>query len=897
MDNELDSLRRRRTHHRHTFPVQEPRFSSALSSLKDFVTPLFPTAGSRQKEDTELGMSLLRSGESISHENIDPVDHSPANREESDSHQPGGSTEQSSHSASEPQPSVPDAQSENVSINSEADHRLLEAGSTEQPSHSTSESQSSSSESQPDNVSRNSEASHRSPKAKHITRSRWAQYGHGWLIHAPALLMTIAIVVIGSRDFYWYPENGPLIRDYRVDADTISNVLQLVAKIHELLIIASMSSLALAMFRRCLVTQSVGLGFLTGSYRIGDLAYIGSTAFWRQGIDLSNPLGILLPAFVVFATLMSTIVGPASAVLLVPTLAWYNIDASVAFSKVKLPLVYAWNKDNVWLPARLDAPDICDGVEGIYLPYCPAGGYSEISSWLLDYAATDLTNNLTFHSPSADLRRQLIFTQANYTQDTSSVTLCTSPPHFLTGSMGLLQKYIDSSDVGQLSKEPRYRLQTVTRNPSESAPQNESILYQALIQSKCTIHDKDALIEDTNPVYYPVESLNCFGDNLCNKIRAGRPKFGKDWLTDHKYDNQSVSSTFFVRHPNEPIVFIHGQIPDALFGKPKAIIYLCNLHASWIRSNFSVDASFSDALQSSLSNKSLMRDLFHNKSFKDAKTFAFHKRWFEALNPRVNGTFPAVSRLVQNFSSKEKQNGTTLPAMAPSKDNDTAAEIFLAKVFGVYLTEGLSRSTYPYRSTRLVLKNVKDRLEYIDLNQKYGNRGGRHVLTPSNSTGFYQDEWNNHIDTKNGTLEDFTKNELHIHMTAQRHGYGSGQKRPTLLWAQAVMFIYLSVTATYGLCIGCMNLAEFFEIKVGKKPIRVLSIIPWSDLQDLILLALRTPVPEDEDLVDSGAGATSSKVWEKTVWAGADSDLNVHLMFGESKGKERLNLNQEKQYF
>ncbi|GJD02586.1 short-chain dehydrogenase [Colletotrichum higginsianum] len=133
--------------------------------------------------------------------------------------------------------------------------------------------------------------------------------------------MTIVVLVIGMKKIYWYPEAGPLIHgDYRLDAETISNVLQLVAKIHELLIVASLSSIALAMFRHRLITNGVRLGFLTGSYRVGDVGYLGTAAFWRQGLDIQGPWEILLSGFLVFATIMSTVVGPASAVLLLPTL-------------------------------------------------------------------------------------------------------------------------------------------------------------------------------------------------------------------------------------------------------------------------------------------------------------------------------------------------------------------------------------------------------------------------------------------------------------------------------------------------------------------------------------------------------------------------------------------------
>ncbi|TDZ16153.1 hypothetical protein Cob_v010891 [Colletotrichum orbiculare MAFF 240422] len=143
--------------------------------------------------------------------------------------------------------------------------------------------------------------------------------------------MTIVVLVVGRVKLFWYPEQGPLINNkYRLDAETISNMLQLVAKIHELLIVASLSLIMLAMSRRRLITDGLRLGFLTGSYRVGDLGYLKTAAFWRQGLATFEPWKVLLSGFLVFATIMSTIVGPASAVLLIPTLDWYEFRNGTA---------------------------------------------------------------------------------------------------------------------------------------------------------------------------------------------------------------------------------------------------------------------------------------------------------------------------------------------------------------------------------------------------------------------------------------------------------------------------------------------------------------------------------------------------------------------------------------
>jgi hypothetical protein len=354
----------------------------------------------------------------------------------------------------------------------------------------------------------------------------------------------------------------------------------------------------------------------------------------------------------------------------------------------------------------------------------------------------------------------------------------------------------------------------------------------------------------------------------------------------------SVASTFGLAS-NSPIVLIAGQIPDASSGKPGYNFYLCNLIASWVPSSFGVDPRVSDALQSSLSNSDIMQNLYHNSTPEDVTNMRFSRQWFQALNPtwdeRNRTNITVLWRLVQTFSSKENLNGTNQATMSFIERHDgvanyTAAEIFLAKVFGVYLTEGLARSTYQYQATRLVLNETEDyQLTYINLNEQYGVRGGIHKLTTLNSTFYREDWWGQTIDHE-GSLAEFRRKQdayLRLNIVAERHGYGSGQERRTLQWAQATIGIYLGILAVYASWVGVMAVLDLFRSESSRERTRALSVIPWSDLQDLIILALRTPVPNDGDLSDAGAGVSSTRVWDKTVKVGLDGNFKAQLVLDE----------------
>lgn len=98
----------------------------------------------------------------------------------------------------------------------------------------------------------------------------------------------------------------------------------------------------------------------------------------------------------------------------------------------------------------------------------------------------------------------------------------------------------------------------------------------------------------------------------------------------------------------------------------------------------------------------------------------------------------------------------------------------------------------------------------------------------------------------------------------------------------------------YALTVG---FAHAVKLTGRGRRLRVLSVVPWADLQDLIVLALKTPPPRDADLADAGAGFSSPSVWKKTVKARADEQHDVQLALNDEPGMERLGVTGKEKYF
>ncbi|KAJ0160767.1 hypothetical protein CTA2_7378 [Colletotrichum tanaceti] len=750
-------------------------------------------------------------------------------------------------------------------------------------------------------------------KPKHITRRGPSRYLHGWIVHVPAVIVTIVVIIIGKMEIYWYPEIGPVIgSSYRLDPEIISNVLQLAAKIHECLIVASLSSIALAMFRRRLITDGVRLGFLTGSYRVGDLGYLGRPAFWRQGLDVLEPWEILLSGFLVFSTLMSTIVGPASAVLIIPTLGWWDFRPGTAFENIELPIRYLGHRDSVWTKTYAVTEDLrgyeCHTLNGTLTPHCPGGGFAGISKWVQNYDGSELRSNLTFSATSADIRRHVDFTQSNFSNDTAYVTISTTPPQCVLDSIGLLHHYIkDITDgpVGAVSYEPRYSLTTIP----EQVPSLVQ-LYQPFVQSRCRVYNMTL----ESQLAYPKEDFQCFNDPDCEERIKNPPPYDKTPTESDDLRDRSVVLNYGPDRDNSPVIYLSGLMPNTSHtteGEQPSILYLCAQMANWVSSNFSADPAVSDVLHSTLSDGKRMQEIYQNRSgiAHDVRPIHFNMSWSKYVNPTwkttesTNVTY--LSSLAPSFVLKVIGNSDTVARYTALSDttNTTAIEVFLAKVFGGYLTDAIARSSFNHKKI-VKLNNTSSELNFVDLRQQYGVESGKHTFTRQDENSIL-DKWTtgeqvfSHISLEDH-LEFLDKNALPINIEARRYGYGSGQgqERRTGRWAQTMLYIYLGVVAVYAATIAVGNALGHLK---GGEGVGVQSVIPWTDLQELFVLGLRSPPPREHDLTDAGAGVSSTRVWQKVIAARADDGDNVQLGFKETPSARldltRLDLTGKKKYF
>ena len=78
--------------------------------------------------------------------------------------------------------------------------------------------------------------------AKPVIKGTWRSL-HTSAVHILPILVTVALIWMNHARIFWFPATGPTSAD--ISADTVLNTLQLAAKLHEIIIIASLAAITL----------------------------------------------------------------------------------------------------------------------------------------------------------------------------------------------------------------------------------------------------------------------------------------------------------------------------------------------------------------------------------------------------------------------------------------------------------------------------------------------------------------------------------------------------------------------------------------------------------------------------------------------------------------------------
>jgi hypothetical protein len=274
--------------------------------------------------------------------------------------------------------------------------------------------------------------------------------------HIIAVLVTLAVCQLSFRNIYWMdlrPPDEPVALG--ITQGGALNFLQLAAKIHELLILASVSALVLHAIQQHLTGRSgLPLGMIANAFELSSAQFLRRKSFWSFLWSVDPVTGKAFPyihfwLLSLFSTILVTLAGPSSAIAVIPTLNYFDLPRP--FVAPVLPY-YVWNVSTELWPktvtgASLNAPNsgiLCNDPDSeSEQEICPVGGFRDTYNWAggLLFTDTDTGANITFPDATGATRRVLSAQSCNSTFDgrASAVSLNSFISGALTSYVSLSQ--------------------------------------------------------------------------------------------------------------------------------------------------------------------------------------------------------------------------------------------------------------------------------------------------------------------------------------------------------------------------------------------------------------------------------------------------------------------------
>ena len=250
--------------------------------------------------------------------------------------------------------------------------------------------------------------------------------------HVLAICVTAAVCQLSFRNVYWMDLQSPEKHiALGLTQGGALNFLQLAAKLHELLILASITSLVLHVIQSHLTGPSgLPFGMVANAFELGSGRFLRRMSFWTSIWSVDPATGKQFPfasfwLLSLFATLLATLSGPASAISVIPTLNYF--DLLRPFNDSVLPY-YVFNESTELWPTQLTAASLNAPNSGILCndpdslsdeDICPVGGFRDTYNWGggLLFQDSDQGSNISFPDSLGDTRRVLTTRSCNSSVD------------------------------------------------------------------------------------------------------------------------------------------------------------------------------------------------------------------------------------------------------------------------------------------------------------------------------------------------------------------------------------------------------------------------------------------------------------------------------------------------
>ncbi|KAI1121957.1 hypothetical protein F5Y10DRAFT_287918 [Nemania abortiva] len=718
------------------------------------------------------------------------------------------------------------------------------------------------------------DASREQPKTALRKRLSWLHP----LVHLLPVIATAGVVQLSFRNIYWADDSH-----YYKDWQTI---LQFPAKLHEILIVGSLSAIILHFFRRMLLSSAgIPLGLMVGAFQIGSAEYLFSKSFWkplqRALWDLRQRrfkvffITVFLGASIVY----SFLVGPASAAALLPNLNWWHMRNPFGHRELQS---YIGRKSSELYPLELKITSIdedCLEVEYWNSLDCPAGGYNALIDWAWTreqegswYNVTDSQhyNPTMLSSFSGQAQREivtgLVAPKENSPTDAAmSATLHAS----VLALTDAFWHYVNTNTVGKINKVQRPKF-IISQGGNVSIP---------LVQVQCQSYNLGAAINDGDDLTFETGAM------ISDFSKSGSNAYaGAQWTVPNAAWNYARPEPWNMTNvtwvDTSQIKDAQGQTLPSSFGAvvtvpavwdrvgsngtfgydQGSVITPCVIDARWATTDVSFDVTdpgVSTGLTDWLNTANLTSEKVDVQTalskWDIGPPIAISLDWVSAIN-NWGGGFGTTENILQQFVTPFSDDYPELLNFVPtSSSEETWTTVYangIAIVLSTVIADWVSRTGLANATFTTVLSKVKD-----------GNVDTINLLDQKRPTGF--------VNMPISSFEDQTG----VVYSVERYGWGYGLNSKTIRFSIATLLIHTLLVAAY-----------FVYSFVFWCRAKGWTSKSWGNIGELLALAVSSP-PADE-FKNTGSGIDKSGTWMTSLRlreAGSDPD-KIELVVGTRGG-------------
>lgn len=679
--------------------------------------------------------------------------------------------------------------------------------------------------------------------------SRLEALKRSW-VHAIPLSITLAILSLNLFNRYWEDLGAPR-------QNVILQAFQFAAKGHEICMGLSLSAIVMHRIRYGLsVSGGVPLGLLPAGYQLSSIEYLAEAAF-RGGV-LAKPTlrWLYLSALLVWTFALSTVVGPSSAIVLIPRLDFWDLPKSFFDTPDrKMNPTYVLNTQSELWPQQLRAEDVdpsCVGEFHTTFVGCPDSGFSTMVNWIQGHVNQDLAANISI----SDNNMARWLTTSPSVEDTADDKGWT-----ITSTIGAREAEAIANYWEYIGT---YNPNVASLSRSILAPSLEGSIgfKKPAVQVQCSAY-YDA--ENINTVQFPHSDLHSpplddykdeqwnIAVNYSSYIHDAEgldPDFSETW------QGQNISDVIFFRFidlSNITRATVLGAIAAFPTRNGSTVIIPCTIDAHWAPVSLHIDPSSNANIYQDTPDPSTLvtRD---STSYNGSQMvrIGIDTSWADLLDPLattasegnlINTT--AIRVLIRGYGSPNQTNPSSpsrflISGSQPSNQTDDQTTIpwRISTLLGMYMTEALAR-IHQADTSLLYHNTITDPyvLRLNDLHQGHYNW----TAAPNGNVSFddYDLLFQHHLASTSHTK---------VNWNTQRYGYGWGFRgtpivlATTVLLAQALMALVHTAVTVFG---GWTSDS-------------------WDTMGEMLMLALES-APTERARGSAAAGSTVGRKWGRIV--------------------------------